>query len=399
MTTQSRVLVAGGGVAALETVFALRALAGDRVAITLLCPAARFVNRSMAVDQPARVGRVRGVKLREIADDLGVTWRRGTLDRVDGTRNVIQTGRGHEIPYDRLVIAVGARADRRRASSDVLVFQHADDGYEYRRLIRLLEAGRVRRLAFVQPRPASAPLALYQLALATAAHVAGVDLILVTPERSPLEVFGTQVSDQAARLLEDAGIRLYTGSEGVPSRPGRLHLSPGGERIAVDRVVTLPRLTGPRVPGLPADPDGFIRTDAYGRVLGAENVFAAGDATAFAIKQGGLAAQQADVAAATIAASIGVRVATRPFRPVLRGLLVAGGTTQYLRARLAEADEGDVSKLPLWWPPNRLCGRYLAPYLSSVAGGAAMFQAGAPRPVQHVMRDGRTLLAELVDLA
>jgi sulfide:quinone oxidoreductase len=355
----------------------------------------------MAVDEPANVGRVPGVKLRDIADDLGVTWRRGVLDRVDCARNLIRTAAGHEIPYDRLVMAVGARPERRRDPSDALVFQRADDAYEYRRLIRQLEAGRVRRLAFVQPPVASGPLALYQLALATAAHVATLDveLTLVTPEQSPLEMFGTEVSALAGCLLEDARIRLYTGSEGVPSRPGRLYLSPGGERIAVDRVLTLPRLKGPSVPGLPADRAGFIRTDAYARVIGTQDVFAAGDATAFPIKQGGLAAQQADVAAATIAASVGVRVAMRPFRPVLRGLLAAGGTTQYLRARLAEAIDGDVSKVPLWWPPNRLCGRYLAPYLSTVAGGAAMFQAGAPRPVQHVMRDGRTLLAELVDLS
>jgi sulfide:quinone oxidoreductase len=402
--SRPQVLVAGGGVAALETVFALRAVAGDRVAITLLCPAARFINRSMAVDQPATVGRVRGVKLRDVADDLGVTWRRGSLDRVDCGRHLIGTAAGDELSYDRLVIAVGARPDRRRASGDVLVFQRADDAYEYRRLIRLLEAGRVRRLAFVQPRAVSGPLALYQLALDTAAHAAALDIDLelsfVTPEPSPLEVFGPEVSALATRLLDDAGIRLYAGSEGVPSRPGRLHLSPGGRRIAVERVVTLPRLRGPRVPGVPADPAGFIRTDAYARVVGAENVYAAGDATDFPIKQGGLAAQQADVAAAAIAASVGVRVAARPFRPVLRGLLVAGGTTQYLRARLGEetSDEIAVSRQPLWWPPNRLCGRFLAPYLSSVAGGAAMFQQGAPRAVTHPTRDGSTLFAELVDL-
>jgi sulfide:quinone oxidoreductase len=398
------VLVVGGGVAALETVLALRAVAGDRVAITLLCPGARFINRSMAVDQPAVVGRVPGVKLRDLADDLGVAWRRGVLDRVDRTRNLVWTASGEEMPYERLVIAVGARSDPRPPSSGVLVFARADDAYEYRRLMRLVEAGRVRRLAFVQPRIPSGPLALYQLALATAAHASALDVdlevSLVTPESSPVDVFGPQVSALVTRLLDDARIRVYPDSEGVPSRPGRLHLSPGGRRIAVDRVVTLPRLEGPRVPGVPADSSGFIRTDAYARVIGAENVFAAGDATAFPIKQGGLAAQQADVAAASIAASVGLRVAVRPFRPVLRGLLVAGGTTQYLRAHLAEGvrDGVAVSKQPLWWPPNRLGGRYLAPYLSSVAGGAAMFTPGASRPVRHAMRDGRTLLPELVDL-
>ena len=30
-----------------------------------------------------------------------------------------------------------------------------------------------------------------------------------------------------------------------------------------------------------------------------------------------------------------------------------------------------ISKEPLWWPPNRLCGRYLAPYLSGQVGFAS----------------------------
>ena len=130
-------------------------------------------------------------------------------------------------------------------------------------------------------------------------------------------------------------MRLYTSSHGVPSRPGRLHVSPGDRRIQVDRIVTVPRLVGPALQGMPCDRDGFIRTDAHGRVLGMEDVFAAGDATAFPIKQGGLAAQQADAVAESIAASVGADVAPRPFRPVLRGLLTAGGAARYMRARIA----------------------------------------------------------------
>jgi hypothetical protein len=47
-----QVLIAGGGVAGLETLLALRTLAGDRVDITLVTPELRFVNRSMAVTRP-----------------------------------------------------------------------------------------------------------------------------------------------------------------------------------------------------------------------------------------------------------------------------------------------------------------------------------------------------------
>jgi sulfide:quinone oxidoreductase len=78
-----RVLIAGGGVAGLETLLALRAMAGDRVDITILAPELKFVNRSMAVDQPFKPRRVRGIRLSDTAAELDARWRRGALDRVE----------------------------------------------------------------------------------------------------------------------------------------------------------------------------------------------------------------------------------------------------------------------------------------------------------------------------
>lgn len=51
----------------------------------------------------------------------------------------------------------------------------------------------------------------------------------------------------------------------------------------------------------------------------------AGDATSFPIKQGGLAAQQADAVAEHVAARHGAPLEPSGFRPALRGLLLAGG--------------------------------------------------------------------------
>ena len=87
----------------------------------------------------------------------------------------------------------------------------------------------------------------------------------------------------------------------------------------------MPRLVGPSLRGIPAERDGFIHTDPHGRVPGLEDVFAAGDATTFPVKQGGLAAQQADAVAEAIAASVGADIDPQPFRPILRGTLLTGG--------------------------------------------------------------------------
>jgi sulfide:quinone oxidoreductase len=372
------VLIAGGGVAGLETLLALRALAGDRVDITLLAPELKFVNRSMAVDQPFKVQRGRGLRLEDTAAELGARWHRGAVDRVEHDRHRVVTRDGHELPYDRLVLALGAHPEREWRSEGVLTYHGGRDGPNYRLLLHRLREGQVDKLAFVRPAGASWPLPLYDLALMTAADCAKhnrseVELSLITPEEEPLGIFGNTASAAIRRLLDESGVTLYPGSYGVPNPPGRLDVSPGDRSLAVDRIVTVPRLVGPSLRGIPSGRGGFINTDAHGRVPGLDGVFAAGDATTFPVKQGGLAAQQADAVAEAIAASAGADIDPQPFRPILRGTLLTGGPARYLRADISGAagDDSIVSGDALWWPPNKLTGRYLAPFLSAQLGEAA----------------------------
>ena len=139
-----------------------------------------------------------------------------------------------------------------------------------------------------------------------------------------------------------------------------------GPSAAAERVVSLPRLRGPLLTGLPQDPDGFIPTDLHGLVDGELDVYAAGDATTCPIKQGGVAAQQADAAAEAIAARLGAPVDPRPFRPVLRGLLLTGGEPRFMRAEVSGGEDHPPAAADhaLWWPPSKIAGRWLAPYLA-----------------------------------
>jgi sulfide:quinone oxidoreductase len=102
------VLIAGGGVAGLETVLALRALAADRVETTILAPDLKFVNRSMSAQQPFKVQRARGLRLEDTAAELGARWHRGTLDRVLHAQHRAVTRDGEELAYDTIVLALGA---------------------------------------------------------------------------------------------------------------------------------------------------------------------------------------------------------------------------------------------------------------------------------------------------
>ena len=372
------VVVAGAGVAGLETVLALRALAENRVDITLLAPEIKFVNLSMAVDQPFKPQRVRGLDLRDAAAALGADWHRGAVDRVKHERQLVVTKNGDEIHFDKLVLALGAHPEREWDSEGVLTYHDGRDGPQYRLLLHELRDGRINQLAFVKPAGPSWPLPLYDLVLMTAADCAAHDrsdaeLSLITPEQGPLWIFGNTASAAVRSLLEERGVAVHTRSYAKPSSPGWLDISPGDRHMAVDNIVTQPRLVGPLLRGIPSGHGGFIHTDAHGRVSGLDGVYAAGDATTFPIKQGGLAAQQADAVAEAIAASVGADIDPQPFRPVLRGLLLTGRSPRYLRADISggAGDDSNVSDEALWWPPDKISGRYLAPYLSSQVGNAA----------------------------
>ena len=376
--SRPRVVIAGGGVAGLETLLALRALAADRVDVTLVAPELKFVNRSMAVDQPFKPQRVRGLRLADTAAELDARWYHGALDRVEHDQRRIITKDGRSLRYDMLVIAIGAHPEREWHSDAVLTYHDGRDGPDYRLLLHQLREGHINSVAFVKPAGPSWPLPLYDLALLTAADCAahersGVDLSLITPEAQPLAIFGSSASAAIRGLLAGRGVTLHTSSYGTPGRPGWLEIMPGDRGVRVDRIVTEPRLVGPRLRGVPSGRDGFIHTDAHGRLAGLDGVFAAGDATAFPIKQGGLAAQQADAVAEAIAASVGAAIDPQPFRPILRGVLLTGGPARYLRADISggAGDDSTISGEALWWPPDKIVGRYLAPYLSSQVGDAA----------------------------
>jgi sulfide:quinone oxidoreductase len=165
----------------------------------------------------------------------------------------------------------------------------------FRTVLRELEERDVTRVAFAVPAGTSWALPLYELALMTAKRVRDlglpkVELSLVTPEAEPLELFGKRASDAVRDLLEERGVSLQTGQTPGELSDGELSFVPGGT-LAAERVVSLPRVRGPFLAGLPHDRDGFIPVDSHQYVARQLDIYAAGDATTCAIKQGGVAAQ------------------------------------------------------------------------------------------------------------
>jgi sulfide:quinone oxidoreductase len=357
MSEPLHVLIAGGGVAALEATLALRVLAEERVDIELLAPDADFVYRPMAVAEPFQQGEVKRFPLARLAELAGARLTPGTLARVDLDNHRVETADGTELKWDVLLVALGP--DERAALTEIV-----DDAV----------AGRVQSLTFALPTRAAWPLPLYELALMTKirledAGATAVRVDLVTPEAEPLAVFGREASESIKSLLETRGIGLRTQTTPVVFRSGALVVVPG-RAIRTERVISLPVPEGRRIPGLPTDGRGFVRADDLGQVEGRDDVYAAGDITTFPLKQGGIATQQADAAAESIAALAGAPVTPRPFKPVLRGLLLTGLTPRFMAASPLDASS-EVDSEPLWWPPAKIVGRYLAPFLAQHVGLSA----------------------------
>ncbi|HEY7077021.1 MAG TPA: FAD-dependent oxidoreductase [Solirubrobacteraceae bacterium] len=358
-----RLLIAGGGPAALEGALAVQRLAGERVHVTLLADRDTFAYRPLAVAEPFGLGAPQRFSLPAFAAERGLQFERGALRAVDAAQRRVRTG-DRELEYEALLVAVGAR--REEAVPGAVTFGGGpDDVARLRAALSGLYAGEPLRVAFVAGPDTAWTLPLYELALLTArwAEQQGlaIEPWLVTHEERALGVFGHEASGSVAELLEEAGVRLWTGAYAESVDDGRLWLSAEGG-LPVDLAVAFPRFAGSAIEGLPTDAAGFVPVDSLGRVEGLEDVYAAGDMTSRPLKQGGLATQQADAAASAIAAWAGAPVKPEPYRPVLRGMLLTGERPRYLRHAGEASEASDDSP---WWPPHKIAGRELAPYLAA----------------------------------
>jgi sulfide:quinone oxidoreductase len=326
----------------------------------------------LSVAGPFGLGGPAPIDLAELARDHGAELVQGTLDAVDPKHHTVVLGNGAELAYDVLVVAVGAVPEP--AVPGAVTFSGPGQTAEVAAMLDHVEQLEARRLVFAVPGATTWSLPIYELAMMTAADlrargVVSVTLGIVTPEPEPLQLFGEAAGAAIREMLDARGISLWTRTRPLELRGGLLHVEPGPP-LRADAVISVPRLEGPAIAGLPADSRGFIPVDAHGRVT--EGVYAAGDATTFPVKQGGLATQQADAVAEAVAADLGLVPDPAPFQPVLRGLLLTGGAPLYLRAELGGGKEplarklhGQVSGRALWWPPGKVAGRYLAPYLGT----------------------------------
>jgi sulfide:quinone oxidoreductase len=368
----AHIVIAGGGVAGLEACLALRSFLGERdLTIDLLSREHRFEYRPLAVLEPFDRRPAWSMELERFAADQDVRLVRDALAAVEPERHVAITAYSGRLTYDALLVCVGARAVP--ALPGAITFRGGRDAAAVRAALDAVRPGDRATIAFAVPFGAFWTLPLYELTILAAAQLRGrgarARVVMTSPEAAPLEAFGTAGSTAVAQLLEAHGIEFVSRARAIAADAGEVELD-DGRRIHAEAVITLPDLVGRRVPGLRQDAQGFVAVDEHGRTPGADDVYAAGDVTTFPLKQGGLATQQADAAAEAMLAALGVPIVPRPFEPVLQGVLYTDGDPFYLRS--TEDDQGPAPRAySMWWPPSKIAGRHLAPYLAT--------RAGAPR--------------------
>ncbi len=366
------VVIAGGGIAGLETLIALRDQAGSRVDVTLVAPDTDFVYKPLIVGEPFSAQPAEQHELAPIAEQFGAAFIQQPLSEVRPKEHLALLSAGRALSYEKLVVCVGARP---RAAFPAAVPLRTDGTVlPIDSLLREVEASESKLLAIVIPGERVWPLPAYELALlakrrADELGIRSLRCCIVTPESEPLLLFGKGASAALSSLLSARGIEVRTGTRVREAEPGYLILVPGDERLELGQMIALPVLEGPAVPGLPSDPEGFLPIDDHARVRGVDDVYAAGDGTNFPVKHGGIGTQEADAAAEHIAAGFGAEIEPRPFRPVIRGKLLTGDDSLHMQHDLTGGGgEGTASADVLWWPPRKVAGRYLGAWLS---GGAS----------------------------
>jgi sulfide:quinone oxidoreductase len=343
------VVIAGAGVAAVETGLALRELAESRVRVTLVAPDHDFVHRLPATSEAIAHPEPDRYPLTGVAEALAAELVRDRAAWVDREHRVMHTATGAKLDYDVLVLCLGATEHRRYPHA--LTIEESSDG-ELEWLLNEVGRGEIARLAFIATAEMGWPLPLYEVALRCAARARSegrtAQIAFLTTESGPLRVFGDAASRSVAKVLAEAGVRVAASVRCEVPDAGHVRVTPHtaaaaregghprGSRVrSFDRVVTLPELRGPHIRGIPLARNGFIPINPQCRVRGAQRVYAAGDATDFPVKHAGIAAQQADVVASAIAALAGVEVRPRMFRAKLEGTMLTGGDPLYLSAVLA----------------------------------------------------------------
>ena len=103
------IVIAGGGVAGLEALLALRAMAGEHARLTLVAPDPEFVYKPLAIAEPFGLGHAHRVPLTRFAEEAGAELLIDALEQVDDGFGRARLAGGATLYFDQLIVATGGR--------------------------------------------------------------------------------------------------------------------------------------------------------------------------------------------------------------------------------------------------------------------------------------------------
>lgn len=367
---QSRVVIVGGGAAALEAMLALRAFCGERVSIDMYAPREDFVMRPLAVVEAFGEGEVLKFDLDDVVSQSGGKFHRHSVVSVNPSNRRIILQDGTEVAYDYVIVATGTKS--LWVVPGATTFWGPGSQESVTEVLDLMKTRENPRVVLTMPDRTGWPLPIYEFAIYLASMVKrddslSAEIMIVSPESSPLQAFGSRATDSVAEMLEENGIGFLADTAPAAFRGGRLSTLPD-ESLEADAVLTLPHLTGRHVDGIPFNDDGFIPTDSHGRIEGLEREYAAGDVIDYPLKFGGFATGQADVVARSIAADIRGDSPPDEFEPEFKATILTPDGPVFLGEGEDWSDLDQEAASEGWNPARKIRGKYLSPVLTRLVG-------------------------------
>ena len=160
---QSKVVIVGGGAAALEAMLALRAFCGERVGIDMYAPREDFVMRPLAVVEAFGKGEVLKFELDDVVSDSGGTFYRHSVVAIDPDNRRIVLQDGDEVDYDFVIVATGTKS--LWVVPGAMTFWGPGSQESVTEVLELMKSGENPRVVLTMPDPTGWPLPIYEFAL------------------------------------------------------------------------------------------------------------------------------------------------------------------------------------------------------------------------------------------
>jgi len=404
MASQAKpvILILGGGFGGLEAAFYLRMHLKDRADIALVSDQAHFLFKPNSIYIPFGLDPERlKIPLDRPTRRKGIAFVQARAREIDPTAKRVNVD-GQSLAYDFLVVATGAGM---RPEEVPGLREHAHSVWtpddmlrlrgEFSNLVEQAKRGQRRQVLFLVPQNNKCSGPLYEMGLMLDTWLRGkkarnmVSIAWATYEEGYIQAFGPRLHEMVTEEFRRRGIEGHTRYLVERVEP-RDVVFRDGQRLPFDLLVVFPPyVASTAFPGLPADERGFIAADLASRqVAGHPDIYVAGDASDFPVKQAFLAFLQADAAAEHIASRVLDKAPSLVFEPTSMCIMEQFDKATFAQVplRLTGVPEKPVEVRPdltalyrvgsskMW----RVGKKFLGGYLGWRFRAGNPFHAGAP---------------------